>query len=615
MKKILSFGLMLLMSVMSWAGKLYFAPSANWQEANAKFAVYYFDGSEAAAWGDFISLAEKQTDIYEFTVPDGYKKIIFGRFSSEAAEPSWTKGDKQLWNQSDDIDLVEGKDLFTMTVTGDKYEKQTGTWSVFGAEPEPAPKFYITGNAALVGEELAWQANAVKVMEDSYTFKNLAAGDYTMKVTKDGTWNEGMVVGYDELTEVAKGITTDNDRNIIFTLAEAGDVVVTYTAEAFTVTGNFYVAPVEETAKFYITGNAALVGEELAWQANAVKVMEDSYTFKNLAAGDYMLKVVVDGNWEGGQIKGYDELTEVAKGITTDNDRNIIFTLAEAGDVVVTYTAEAFTVTGNFYVEPVVEPTMVEIRLVPGIWNVEGVAAKFAAVTWKEGETMFANGVMSDWFVGTDTLVGLIPEDADSIGFARFNGETATPSLNMELIWNHTDMLAIDASMIYTITAWGEHEYSLGYWGMEAPVAKYYLVGDMTDWENGKIEMVDGVATATLSDEGRTYAFKIVRILGEEKTWYGNDGEMTREYHENWTFSQSMESNCRMVADVAGDYTFAYTIDGDNLIVTVTYPNQNPSGIIDIENIKTNNGKVMINGQLYILRDGKMYNMTGALVR
>ena len=506
MKKILSFGLMLLMSVMSWAGKLYFAPSANWQEANAKFAVYYFDGSEAAAWGDFISLAEKQTDIYEFTVPDGYKKIIFGRFSSEAAEPSWTKGDKQLWNQSDDIDLVEGKDLFTMTVTGDKYEKQTGTWSVFGAEPEPAPKFYITGNAALVGEELAWQANAVKVMEDSYTFKNLAAGDY-------------------------------------------------------------------------------------------------------------MLKVVVDGNWEGGQIKGYDELTEVAKGITTDNDRNIIFTLAEAGDVVVTYTAEAFTVTGNFYVEPVVEPTMVEIRLVPGIWNVEGVAAKFAAVTWKEGETMFANGVMSDWFVGTDTLVGLIPEDADSIGFARFNGETATPSLNMELIWNHTDMLAIDASMIYTITAWGEHEYSLGYWGMEAPVAKYYLVGDMTDWENGKIEMVDGVATATLSDEGRTYAFKIVRILGEEKTWYGNDGEMTREYHENWTFSQSMESNCRMVADVAGDYTFAYTIDGDNLIVTVTYPNQNPSGIIDIENIKTNNGKVMINGQLYILRDGKMYNMTGALVR
>ena len=112
------------------------------------------------------------------------------------------------------------------------------------------------------------------------------------------------------------------------------------------------VLPVTETAKFYITGDAALLGEELAWNPAAIKVSEDSYTFENLAAGDYKLKVTLDGTWGDGMVKGFSDLTTVADGLTADADGNICFTLAEAGDVVVTYTAEAFTLAGNFYVEP-----------------------------------------------------------------------------------------------------------------------------------------------------------------------------------------------------------------------------------------------------------------------
>ncbi len=225
--------------------------------------------------------------------------------------------------------------------------------------PEAPAKFYITGNEALLGEK-AWNPAAIKVTEDSYTFENLAAGDYKLKVTLDGTWNDGMVKGFDALTQEDKaGLTADKDNNICFTLAEAGNVTVTYTPETFTVTGNFYVAPVEPTAKFYITGSANLVGEENEWQPNAIPVMEDSKVLA-LEAGDYMLKLTMNGTWEGeNNVKGYDALTgEIPAGVTRgtgNNDDNICFTLAEAGNVTVTYSAEAFTIEGDFYVAPVEE--------------------------------------------------------------------------------------------------------------------------------------------------------------------------------------------------------------------------------------------------------------------
>lgn len=113
------------------------------------------------------------------------------------------------------------------------------------AAPEPTAKFYVTGNAALVGQDKEWNPAAIPSMEDSKVL-SLEAGSYMMKITMNGTWEgENNVKGYDALTgEIPAGITrgeNENNDNICFTLAEAGDVTVTYTAENFTVGGNFYV--------------------------------------------------------------------------------------------------------------------------------------------------------------------------------------------------------------------------------------------------------------------------------------------------------------------------------------------------------------------------------------
>ena len=305
---------------------------------------------------DMTLAGDKKTATYEIELKKGdflFKLIKDDKWISKANDGQpyglhreWVgvAGVKDV--DSDNLKLtadVDGKYIFTWTFENDSIGI---TFPEKGDTPEPPAdaKFYITGNKALVGAELEWNPAAIKVTEDSYTFKSLAVGDYVLKITLDGDWKTAK--GFDDLTEKAEGLTKGDNGNICFTLEEAGDVTVTYTAEAFKVEGKFAVKPADPTVKFYITGNKALVGAELEWNPAAIKVTEDSYTFKALAVGDYLLKITLDGTWQ--TAKGFDDLTEKAEGLTKGDNGNICFTLEEAGDVTVTYTAEAFKVEGNF---------------------------------------------------------------------------------------------------------------------------------------------------------------------------------------------------------------------------------------------------------------------------
>ena len=251
---------------------------------------------------------------------------------------------------------AEGEYTFTWT-----YATNTIVVTFPDAPIIEQPKFYVTGNAALVGEELQWNPAAIKSMTDTLEL-NLAAGiDYELKVTLNGTWvGENNVKGFNELTEKTEGLKDiGNDHNIGFRLAEAGVVKVIYTAEVFKLIGNFYVEPVEQP-KFYVTGNAALVGEELQWNPAAVKSMTDTLTLNLEANVDYELKVTLNGTWVGeNNVKGYNELTEKTKGLNDiGNDHNIGFKLNNAGEVKVIYIAavdgqaEVFKLIGDFHVEP-----------------------------------------------------------------------------------------------------------------------------------------------------------------------------------------------------------------------------------------------------------------------
>ena len=149
-------------------------------------------------------------------------------------------------------------------------------------------KFYVTGDSALVvnaglDKEQAWNPAAIKSTETSYKL-NLAAGDYMLKITLDGTWGEGKVKGFDALTTVADGLTRGEGQandNICFTLTEAGEVSVHYDGEYFFLSGNFYVAPVE--VHYYLKNNWN--GGEWTWKEMT----------KNEEDGTYLLEYAVFG--------------------------------------------------------------------------------------------------------------------------------------------------------------------------------------------------------------------------------------------------------------------------------------------------------------------------------
>ena len=353
-------------------------------------------------------------------------------------------------------------------------------------------------------------------------------------------------------------------------------------------TWNVYVP-----AKYYITGDSALVGsKELEWNEKAIKAVEDA-TELNLKAGDYKLKVVAGGNW-----LGFDKLTApVAKGLKSDNDGNIKFTLKEDGKVTVTFAVveedTTFTLAGNFYTEP-----MTKITLVPGVWNADN--AKFAAVTWKVGETMDQNGVVSEaWFVGTDTVVGEIPVAADSIAFARFSSEAVAPSLNMEVIWNHTDKLLIDKeTMIYTISGWQVEgkDYCPGYWG--APYVPtltngFYLVGNKYDWTPAAERMF----VANTEKEGEYYLENIALAVDDSikvayvendaiKDWYPGEGGdnyvvdadhagvktiyFNPKYQEAWGNNIWIAANPKYYAKYAPNWNWTLLTEKDGLWQTDT---------------------------------------------
>ncbi len=105
-----------------------------------------------------------------------------------------------------------------------------------------------------------------------------------------------------------------------------------------------------------------------------------------------------------------------------------------------------------------------------------------------------------------------------------------------------------------------------------SPVEKeWYLAGSMNgsgNWDDQKVKMTEsttGVYTVTKSLTQGDYLFKIK----DSSSWYGNSGTMTRINCSGWVMTTS-EDDCKLTADVTGDYTF--TFEESTKKLTVTYP-------------------------------------------
>ena len=114
--------------------KLYLKPNANWMADGARFSAYLWGNGVTAVWYD-MTLVEGETDIYEFTLPEGYENIIFCRMNPSTTANDWNN----KWNQTGDLKVpTDGKNLFTLAA--DVWDGATTTWDTYTpavVEPEP----------------------------------------------------------------------------------------------------------------------------------------------------------------------------------------------------------------------------------------------------------------------------------------------------------------------------------------------------------------------------------------------------------------------------------------------------------------------------------------------
>lgn len=140
-------------------------------------------------------------------------------------------------------------------------------------------------------------------------------------------------------------------------------------------------------------------------------------------------------------------------------------------------------------------------------------------------------------------------------------------------------------------------------------VDKYYVFGSFNGWaanENYRLTLNQGAATTEYMMElplTTTDQFKVVKVDGENKTWYP---DLVPNYGANGEIQED------------GNYTIYFRPNGDGgddwfyhvIYVAKIMPS-------DIENVNTNGKavKVLRDGQLLIKKNGKTYNIIGAELR
>ena len=126
------------------ARTLYLAPNENWKKDGARFAIYAFAES-GNQWYDMSAVSDA---VYQATIDDAYPTVIFCRMNPATTENNWDN----KWNQTSDLTLETGKDLYT--IAEGAWDKGAGTWSVYD------------GNGEIPGGETA--SYGIKVGETYY---------------------------------------------------------------------------------------------------------------------------------------------------------------------------------------------------------------------------------------------------------------------------------------------------------------------------------------------------------------------------------------------------------------------------------------------------------------
>ena len=423
----------------------------------------------------------------------------------------------------------------------------------YAAPAEDPAKFYITGDAATVGESLAWNPAAIKSTEDAYTLA-LAAGDFKLKVTTDGTWNTAK--GFSDLTSAADGLSADGDGNICFTLAEAGDVVVTYTAEAFTLAGNFYVEPQPEGCDWdnieFLGGPAEYANQFKVCKpenVGVVNIQQPGFateigiymTFPSAVFGTISLSESAYDIQGAGIIFHLSAFTEEYTEVTVNCDGNdLVFTIYNANGGT-PQPAHTYTVAGSsdvaFGTAWAPANTANDMEM-----NDDGI------YVWEKAELTLAAGNIEFKVCEDHAWTNCWPSS---------NYQLNIPEAGIYTIWIH-----FDPANGNTVTAEATKTGS----AVVLPTIAMHgnFLGSWADTQNFTVAEGDATASLTLNIAAGNYEFGM--RIGGSGNWTANGAAFTRENASH--VIEAGQGNLTLAADEAGEYTFTWTFATNTLAIT-----------------------------------------------
>ena len=483
-------------------------------------------------------------------------------------------------------------------------------------EPEPEPKptgeiYTVAGSPkALFGTEWdpANKANVMEFLEDG-TYKwekkdvEMSATTVQFKVVKGSAWG-----------------TEYPSSNYELKIAKSGKYTITIT---FNPDGNKVGATATLQQEVDVIPSIAIAGDMNGWNtsANTFTMAEDKKTASlalNLEAKDYGFKMIIGGSWTNdGQVITRENNSAVYTGANVNDNGTLSADVAGEYTFTWTYATSTLVVTypaltpdpeqpGDTTVTP--EPEQPTVT-----YTVAGSSEAAFGTTWScdnaaNDMTLQADGTYKWEKTGLELLAGSL----DFKVCKDHSWDVAYPGSDYKLTIPATGIYTVTITFNPTTEEVNATATKTGDVVIIPTVAMHGNFAGASSWndtENFTIASDEKTATLVMNLEARSdYEFGM--RIGGKGDWTANGAAFARE--SNSAVIEKGTGNITLIADVAGEYTFTWTYATNTL--TITFPAKSTVGFEEIEAAE-NPVKFIENGKLYIIREGNIYDATGARVK
>ena len=437
-------------------------------------------------------------------------------------------------------------------------------------------------------ESAKWNVNFAKAGDFNVTIDITASNGHTYGVallSADGASEIGAVAetqAWDTGVKELGAITVPAAGNYMVKLTNA-----TQWSEA--VLNSITFAGVAPEVKYYLKNNWD-AASDWTWK-EMTKIEDDNYQLKAVFGGTGVNVNTADSD-EGSDWYPIENISTF--------DVNVEQTTLKAKDTVVFVYTPSEKSLAAIVVGPYVEPSGVEHT-----YTVAGSSAVAFGTAWDP----------------TNTANDMAKQDDGSYKWEKANLELPAGTIEFKVCQDHAwttcwpaQNYALNVSEAATYTLKITFTPASGNVGAELVKTGSAEIDPTVSakggWDNWAAEVVfvlaDNKETATgaLNLEPGNYEFKVILNGGD---WRSNG----YSYHREFTGAENITGNgdnMVLQADVAGEYTLTWTFATNAL--NITFP---VASGIDNTNVAVKAQKMIINGQLFIIRDGQMFNAQGQL--